>query len=544
MTQITIICKDKKFVINKDILATCHIFDIDKSLITVDYNPIILEQILDYLRFPDPTIDIESLYKSLIKDKKMLNVGGEMIEIMDKDLQVSLYLQNKFDDTWYREDDLFLDMNPNKFKIIMKYMHKVIDVLPTNCIHEYDYLSPIFNLSSSDHKYNNTLIDKNNMNKIYDRCLINKDDEFLMGVPQITYLYTVTRRFTKTVSYESMVNAIVIKDNEFQVTIPIQIRQLHYSIIVIDIKDLYERFKNTNISIIEHPSFLKCIDNITVFYGMTELYNFSGDVMQYHTIKDQKYIIDDKIIIPFSVFNYAFGILTSYNVYEDQLLNFKIKFKNITDYMIVQPQNMALTEYFDQEQYVIQNINMLCLACVTNQIDEQRFIGQGREIISHGYKTSSHIITDSIVSVSIDNTIRIPYISISVHNEDNYLISDLIKHVQIITQNGEILYDANHHMIDLIFKLQIKESMTPYTILTFSPLITKLYDAQPVPCLNSKIDDILSMNITLKDDARNHTLTVMTKYYQPLYYLDDGIQLVKPIPVAPIYDLVIEEIND
>ena len=511
----------EKYVYEENMIIDCS-----------DCNINILNKLIDLFRFNNVHMNIEEkfneLYNQLYIMDKFLDVGGEVIRLTEKDISVSKLLSYMFNET-YNTTHLFLDMNPKKFKHILSYLKEEVDDLDSECIMEYNYMMSVNEKTKTK---TNIII---NSNEYDDNCNVNYPiEQHFTRQPQITFTQAIIRKFTKVKSKSTYIENNKINDNEYKFIIPIDIYAINYYILIINISKLNNLIKANNLIIEQHDNFLNFIDKIDVAYGDMHICTITGDTMIYHNEKlpKQEFLVNDQIIIPFHYYMYIYKMMTHYNICENKLLNFTIKFNDIRNYIIVKPYNNLLIKHIEFDNY-IQNIKCLVKHQQLSNIELNRIYNTSiRDLQIHKYQQLTQNIDQNNIIFNIDNNCYVNKIILFISNNNKYKLNNLIKQVSLIGYINidddnvmQTIYDDSYHMISTYYNINNMVNMSDiYLIITFSPYCNMCNNLQITPGIDlSKYHDV-RLNIQFNDKAINNNINVLIKEYKTLYYKHNYIE--------------------
>lgn len=536
MSQVIIKCNNEQiktswYNIKNIPLFEKYVYEENMIIDCSNCNINILNKLIDLYRFNNVHINIEEkfnkLYNQLYIMDKFLDVGGEVIRLTEKDISVSKLLSCMFNET-YNTTHLFLDMNPKKFKHILSYLKEEVDDLDSECIMEYDYMMSVNEKTKTK---TNIII---NSNEYDDNCNVNYPiEQHFTRQPQITFTQTIIRKFTKVKSKSTYIENNKINDNEYKFIIPIDIYAINYYILIINISKLNNLIKANNLIIEQHDNFLNFIDKIDVAYGDMHICTITGDTMIYHNEKlpKQEFLVNDQIIIPFHYYMYIYKMMTHYNICENKLLNFTIKFNDIRNYIIVKPYNNLLIKHIEFDNY-IQNIKCLVKHQQLSNLELNRIYNTSiRDLQIHKYQQLTQNIDQNNIIFNIDNNCYVNKIILFISNNNKYKLNNLIKQVSLIGYINiddnvmQTIYDDSYHMISTYYNINNMVNMSDiYLIITFSPYCNMCNNLQITPGIDlSKYHDV-RLNIQFNDKAINNNINVLIKEYKTLYYKHNYIE--------------------
>lgn len=396
-------------------------------------------KIIDKVRFNEYD---ECCHELLIKllNSNELNVGGEIFLLSDEEIQLSSYLSNIFSKNW--SDDRFLNMNPNKFRHIYEYLNDDVKELNKNCYDEFIYLGCEFK-NVNNIKISDDFNTKHEQNSSF----VIEQKTMFTSRPEITFIYNTftNRRFTYIEHSMITLSSIINSEKIFDVIIPKNIDLFHNQYIEIDITDIQNRIKN--IGNLKTVNFYHSFDYITVYEKQKKIHYCSGSAMNYYNRQflDINFIDGNKIVIPydFNVFSNVKSI--HYNALKTKIMSFKIKFNNIFDYIIIEPLNITLSEYFsDIEIKPFESINFHIRTTLLDPVQLQKHKhGQNASyhstscsnIIFHYSHSFLYDIDNTKMTIKIAEKLLLHTIVFYVMNKNLYLDNDVIKHVKMVVKS-------------------------------------------------------------------------------------------------------------
>lgn len=536
MNYVTIKCNDKQIKTSWYNIVNIPLFEdltYEENMIIErnDLNMNILDKIIDYYRFNRFNLNVQDelndLCNQLCLKNKTLDVGGEIIEISEQDINVCPLLSHMFDEK-YDTSNLFLDMNPVKFKHILSYLKNEVKVLNTDCVLEYDYL-----VSSHNTQQSNINIKSN---EYEDDCNTHYSmEKHFTSKPQITFIATVVRDFTKTKTINTFVENHKINDNEYKFIIPFDIKLINYYVLTFDITTLNKLIIENNLIIEEQTNFLNFIDKVDIAYGDMHICTISGDTMIYYNESLQhQYLVNNQIIVPFHYYLYAYNIHTHYNICENKLLNLTIKINDIKNYIIVKPYNKLLSECIDFND-CIDNVNCLVKHQHVSDIEMNRLERWSmHKLYIHDYHHYTSNIEQCDVTININNNCYMNKLILFISDNNVYLPNNLIKHVTLtgyIGENLQTLYDDSYHMISTYYKMNYNTNMSEtYLIITFSPYCNKCDNNQISPGIDLTNYHNVNLNIVFDEKAINTRVNVLLKSFKTVYYKYNYIEFYRNEP--------------
>jgi hypothetical protein len=252
-----------------------------------------------------------------------INVRGKIFNLTLNDVEKFEYLKSQF--LTFKNENVFLDMNDEKFELLLNDSKNNFKNVKNECSNELLYLSPV------EYIFEN--IKETQIEKYCDRKIIsdNVDNIELMDCyftirPDITFFKKVYRRFTNSASYTNEIKPIINNCHIFT----FQSNSISNMLLKIKIL-LPDEYKHKNISWITPEKIIKKID---LYYGENFLISISGMTILMYDIFKNIYFNDNTNECFISLHNVLNSEMNIFNFYSNKL-TLKIFLKNPFEYVFI-----------------------------------------------------------------------------------------------------------------------------------------------------------------------------------------------------------------
>jgi hypothetical protein len=374
----TINIKDKSFKTNIDTLLKIPFFnkqiekDINMNIFELDMDAEIFSNILNNVRFGTEYSNEhvnELIILGLINDNEnniRLNIGGTYIYCNKEVLNKYEYFNNILSNKWFKENEIFIDMDIDAFRHIYKYMLNNTYKIPSKYSPEVDF----FSIKKKSDLSDVSMLD--NFDDIETTLLKSK-----INLESLSYMHTyyvknplVTfhrKQYKRCTNYYPCYSTIPLNINNFNevitIKIPSSIKYPSYYIL-----DLTFDIIN-NLPFLDSTHIIKWIDHIeTHFFEYIDVYHGANFITRInseslyinHLENGFKYNNNNlnKLLIPITSYFSDENVVIP-NGSKDREITFKIKprpFKQLLK--IINTENIDITNLFDNVNDIF-NVNII-----------------------------------------------------------------------------------------------------------------------------------------------------------------------------------------
>lgn len=408
--------------------------------------------------------------------------SGEKIPVKKSVLLKMQYFKSKIE-RWNNEtNEINLEMNPDIFREIIKYLEDSSQKLPVEYLPEIDYIG----LVGEDKP-----IKTNNENKIEipNELLANnsRGDAFYTGDPQVTIHKNIYKRMTNFLpQYTKIGTSYDHKTNEYIVKIPVNISYPSYFIFDINFKEIKLVPEYDAVYNLEWIDFLDAhiIDYVDVYHGETYITKINGEAIFIDNIIHRrciKYNSLTNILVPFHHYFYPTNTVILNGLTEGNEINFIIKFRDLSQLLImvdmngnehkISPNELKKILMADPNNY-IKNISVTVKSHLLDKVEIRCMCNNNHEWLVPIYHTYVHNIkeknnknkyvidiTGNLFLQSIHLYVRgkdlfpedMPIIDVELYIDDKKIsfepaITKITNYVEM-TQQIKTLYDLTHSIM-------------------------------------------------------------------------------------------------